>query len=119
MIKNIIKQLCCLIRHSKFSLSGFPYGRSPDCESVKATEPLARSLRRLSLREIQDTFLIARISRTSKEEIEFLWERFFLLLLESKSTKIDPKIVKNTTRTIVLEVFKAPKKTRTSSNIDK
>ncbi len=54
----------------------------------------------------------------TKEETEFLWERFFLLLAEIINPKIDPKIVKNTTKTIVLEVFKTPKEIRTFSNID-
>lgn len=54
----------------------------------------------------------------SKEETEFLWERFFLLLAEIQNIKIDPEIVKNTTKTIVSEVFKTPKEIRTSSNID-
>lgn len=54
----------------------------------------------------------------SKEETEFLWERFFLLLAEIINPKIDHEIVKNTTKTIVSEVFKTPKEIRTSSNID-
>ena len=41
----------------------------------------------------------------SKEEIEFLWERFILLLTQTQNVKIDPKIVKNTTKTMVSEVF--------------
>ena len=54
----------------------------------------------------------------TKEETEFLWERFFLLLAEIINPKIDPEIVKNTTKTIVSEVFKTPKEIRTYSNID-
>ena len=54
----------------------------------------------------------------SKEETEFLWEKFFLLLAKIQNIKIDPKIVKNATKTIVLEVFKTPKYIQTSSNID-
>lgn len=54
----------------------------------------------------------------TKEETEFLWERFFLLLAEIINPKIDPEIVKNTTKTIVSEAFKTPKEIRTYSNID-
>lgn len=54
----------------------------------------------------------------SKEETEFLWEKFFLLLAEIQNIKIDPKIVENTTKAMVSEVFKAPKEIRTPSNID-
>lgn len=54
----------------------------------------------------------------SKEETKFLWERFFLLLAEIQNIKIDPEIVKNTTKTLVSEVFKTPKEIRTSSNVD-
>ena len=49
----------------------------------------------------------------SKEETEFLWGKLFLLLAEIKNIKIDPKTVKNSTKSMVLEVFKAPKETRT------
>ena len=39
----------------------------------------------------------------SKEETEFLWEKFFLLLAEIQNIKIDPKIVENTTKAMVSE----------------
>lgn len=55
----------------------------------------------------------------SKEEIKFLWERFFLLLLESQNTKIDPKIIKNSIKSMVSEVFTPPKEIRIPSNTDK
>lgn len=37
----------------------------------------------------------------SKEETEFLWERFFLLLAEIINPKIDPEIFKNKTKAMV------------------
>ena len=54
----------------------------------------------------------------SEEEIEFLWERFISILAEAKNIEIDTKITQNLAKTIVLEVFKTTKKTRTTSNID-
>lgn len=54
----------------------------------------------------------------SKEETEFLWARFFLLLAEIQNIKIDPEIVKNTTKAMVSELLKTPKETRTPSNKD-
>ena len=54
----------------------------------------------------------------SEEEIEFLWERFISILAEAKNIEIDTKITQNVAKTIVLEVFKTTKKTRTTSNID-
>ena len=54
----------------------------------------------------------------SEEEIEFLWERFISILAEAKNIEIDTKITQNLAKTIVLEVFKTSKKTRTTSNID-
>ena len=54
----------------------------------------------------------------SEEEIEFLWERFISILAEAKNIEIDTKITQNLTKTIVLEVFKTTKETRTISNID-
>jgi hypothetical protein len=46
----------------------------------------------------------------SKEEIEFLWERFISILAEAKNLEIDTKITQNLAKTIVLEVFKTTKK---------
>ena len=54
----------------------------------------------------------------SEKEIEFLWERFISILAEAKNIEIDTKITQNLAKTIVLEVFKTTKKTRTTSNID-
>ena len=54
----------------------------------------------------------------SEEEIEFLWERFISILAEAKNIEIDTKITQNLTKTIVLEVFKTTKATRTISNTD-
>ena len=54
----------------------------------------------------------------SEEEIEFLWERFISILAEAKNIEIDTKTTQNLTKTIVLEVFKTTKETRTISNID-
>ena len=54
----------------------------------------------------------------SEEEIEFLWERFISILADAKNIEIDTKITQNLAKTIVLEVFKTTKKTRTTSNID-
>ena len=54
----------------------------------------------------------------SEEEIEFLWERFISILAEAKNIEIDTKITHNLAKTIVLEVFKTTKETRTISNID-
>ena len=54
----------------------------------------------------------------SEEEIEFLWERFISILAEAKNIEIDTKITQNLAKTIILEVFKTTKETRTTSNID-
>ena len=54
----------------------------------------------------------------SEEEIEFLWERFISILAEAKNIEIDTKITQNLTKTIVSEVFKTTKETRTTLNID-
>ena len=54
----------------------------------------------------------------SKEEIEFLWERFISILAEAKNIEIDTKITQNLAKTIVLEVFKTTKETRAASNTD-
>ena len=54
----------------------------------------------------------------SEEEIEFLWERFISILAEAKNIDIDTKTTQNLAKTIVLEVFKPTKETRTTSNID-
>ena len=54
----------------------------------------------------------------SEEEIEFLWERFISILAEAKNIEIDTKITQKLVKTIVLEVFKTTKETRTTSNTD-
>ncbi len=54
----------------------------------------------------------------SKEEIEFLWGRFITILTEAKNIEIDTKATQNLTKTIVSEMFKTTKETRTTSNID-
>ena len=54
----------------------------------------------------------------SEEEIEFLWERFISILAEAKNIEIDTKTTQNLAKTIISEVFKPTKETRTSSNID-
>ena len=54
----------------------------------------------------------------SKEEIEFLLERFISILAEAKNIEIDTKITQNLAKTIVSEAFKTTKETRTTSNID-
>ena len=55
----------------------------------------------------------------SKEEIEFLWERFISILAEAKNIEINTKVTQNLSKTIVSEVFKPTKETRTTLNIDK
>ena len=49
----------------------------------------------------------------SKEEIEFLWERFIFILAEAQNIDFDPKITRNLIKTMVLEVFKDTKEVQT------
>ena len=54
----------------------------------------------------------------SKEEIEFLWERFIFILAEAQNIDFDPKITRNLIKTMISEIFKDTKKTRVPLNID-
>ena len=54
----------------------------------------------------------------SKEEIEFLWERFIFILAEAQNIDFDPKITRNLIKTMISEIFKGTKETRTPLNTD-
>ena len=54
----------------------------------------------------------------SKEEIEFLWERFIFILAEAQNIDFDPKITQNLIKKIVSEVSKGAKEIRTPLSID-
>ena len=52
----------------------------------------------------------------SKEEIEFLLERFISIQAEAQNIDFDPKIIQNLIKIMVSEVFKGTKETRTPLN---
>lgn len=54
----------------------------------------------------------------SKEEIEFLWERFIFILAEAQNIDFDSKITRNLIKTMISEIFKDTKGTRTPLNTD-
>ena len=54
----------------------------------------------------------------SEEETVLLYKNLFTLLAEGNNVKIDQKLLEKVVRTIVSGLFKTPKETRTSENLD-
>lgn len=54
----------------------------------------------------------------SEEETVLLYKNLFTLLAEGNNVKIDQKLLEKVIRAIVSDLFKTPKETRTSENLD-